>query len=225
MRAGALPAGLSQRNDADGAAGLAGHASILEIAFAEMGTETGDRVIAGPVMAKMAFEQGKAVDREGLAGQGSVAGEERVEQTAAPAKARQRDMRSIGAAFGRQADGDAGAIDLAVEAGERIARFDPGPEGVDHALAIENADPRDRDVEGREADEAERIDQVIGAMAIHFADEAQGEMELGIALPPGTGHARHDGEQRRAMAGRRADGDEQAMHKAVIAICRHPRQL
>ena len=186
-----------------------------------MGAETGDRVIARPVMTQMAFEQGKAVDRKGRAGQGSVAGEERVEQTAAPAKARQRDMRSIGAAFGRQADGDAGAIDLAVQAGEGITRFDPGPEAIDHTLAIEDADPRDRDVEGGKADQAERIDQIIGAMAIHFADEAQGEMELGIALPPGTGYVRHDGEQRSAMAGRRADGDEQAMHKAVIVIYGH----
>lgn len=190
-----------------------------------MGAEPGDRVIARPGMAEMAFEQGKAVDRKRRAGQGGVAGEERVEQAAAPTKARQRDMRPIGAAFGGQADGDAGAIDLAVQAGERIARFDPGPESVDHALAIEDADPRDRDVEGGKADQAERIDQIIGAMAIYFADEAQGEMELGIALPPGTGHARHDGEQRRAMAGRRADGDEQAMHKTVIAISERPRQL
>ncbi|OMG61371.1 hypothetical protein IL54_4733 [Sphingobium sp. ba1] len=197
----------------------------MEIAFADMGAETGDRVIARPVMAKMAFEQGKAVDRKGRAGQGGVAGEERVEQAAAPTKARQRDMRSIGAAFGRQADGDAGAIDLAVQAGEGITRFDPSPEGVDHALAIEDADPRDPDVEGRKADEPKRIDKVVGAMAIHFADEAQGEMELGIALPPGSGHARHDGEQRGAMAGRRADGDEQAMHKTVIAISERPRQL
>lgn len=195
------------------AAGWSCRASVRQMSLAEMG----DGPIAGPFMTQMAFEQGEMGDREGRAGQGGMGAQERVEQAAAPTKARERDMRPIGARFGRQADGDAGAVDLAMQAGQRVARFDPGPQGVHHPLAIKCPDPGERRLKRRETDGAQGIDQIIGAMAIDLSDETQGQVELVVGLPSCAGDAAHEGEQRSPVAGRWTDGDEQAVHDAAIA--------
>ena len=72
---------------------------------------------------------------------------------------------------------------------------------------------------------------VAGAMAVDLADEAQGEMELILALPARAADPAHRGEQQLADRRGRPDGDEQPVHgvpsrssgkSALGPAARHP---
>jgi hypothetical protein len=49
-------------------------------------------------------------------------------------------------------------------------------------------------------------------MAIDLADETEGEVELGVVLPPSAGNVAHRGEQCLTHRKRRTQGYEQAVH-------------
>ena len=82
----------------------------------------------GAVARQVAFEQDEAVDFERRRCEPratllEVAGG----RGALPLVARQGDVRVEGAMLGLQARGDAGAVDLGGELGDRLFRLDPGP--------------------------------------------------------------------------------------------------
>jgi hypothetical protein len=62
------------------------------------------------------------------------------------------------------------------------------------------------------AQRAERRVHVGGDMAVHLADEAQGDVELLLILPARARHSLHQVEQQVGDRLGRADGDEQAVH-------------
>jgi FtsH-binding integral membrane protein len=63
-------------------------------------------------------------------------------------------------------------------------------------------------------DAAQRGRDILGERALDLADEAQGDVELRVALPAGAGDAAHQREQAFPDKGRRAEADEQAVHDA-----------
>ena len=99
---------------------------------------------------------------------------------------------------------------------QRIARLDAGPQRIDHALAIEAAHAFDPHVERREADASQQVGDVVGAMPIDLADEAQRQVQLRIILPSRAFHPAAQRQQQGSDRGGRADGDEQAMHGSDI---------
>lgn len=99
-----------------------------------------------------------------------------------------------------------------MQAGQRIARLDPGPERVDETASIKHPDARNSGVERGEADGAQRVGNVARAVPIDLSDEAQRQMQLIVALPAGARDPAHQCKQLLAVGSRRADGDEQAMH-------------
>jgi hypothetical protein len=72
--------------------------------------------------------------------------------------------------------------------------------------------PGQSDFEWLEVDFTQSGGEVVGAMPIHFADKAQGDMKLRVVLPPRAQDAAHQIEQRPTDFGWRANGDEKAMH-------------
>ncbi len=58
---------------------------------------------------------------------------------------------------------------------------------------------------------------VAGQMAVDLADEAQRQVDLVVALPAGAADSAHRAEQQVADAVGRANGDEQAVHRVLIA--------
>jgi len=169
-------------------------------------------MIAGAAMADAAFIEGKAVHAEERTGECGVAGEEGRDEGAGAAEAGEGDMGEIGAAFGRHAGRDAGAVGFFMQPFERVAGLDAGPERIDHALAIETADAGQLDVERGEADGGEGVGDIVRLVPIDFADETQGEVKLGVILPAGIVYPHHQREEVGALISGRADGDEQAVH-------------
>ena len=94
----------------------------------------------------------------------------------------------------------------------RSAGSMPAPQRVHHAALVETAGARDPRVERGKVDLAERGGDVLGAVAIDFADEFQRAMQLFVVLPARTRDAFHLVEKEAADGGRGADRDEQAMH-------------
>ena len=58
---------------------------------------------------------------------------------------------------------------------------------------------------------------VAGAMAVDLADEAQGQMELIVALPARAADPAHRASSSARIARGRPDGDEQPVHATLIA--------
>ncbi|MBB3981466.1 hypothetical protein GGR44_001113 [Sphingobium fontiphilum] len=60
---------------------------------------------------------------------------------------------------------------------------------------------------------------VPGDIAIHFSDEAQGDVELRFLLPAGAGHAVHEGQKLLECFWRWLDADKEPVHCKRIADC------
>src|SRR5260221_2152670 len=87
-----------------------------------------DLLVVGDVARQAAFEEGEGVDRERLGGEAGLALEEAGDLARAAAlPAGQRDVRVKGAALGIETDGDASALNLGGECGERLLRLDASP--------------------------------------------------------------------------------------------------
>src|SRR5437868_10286091 len=115
------------------------------------------RAVAG----EAAFEQAECVYRKRLGHQALRPLEEARELARAAAfPARQRDVRVKGAPFGLEPDGEAGALDLGGEGGDRRLGLDARPQCAGIAL-LEAADATDAELKGLGADAAERIRQVL----------------------------------------------------------------
>jgi hypothetical protein len=83
--------------------------------------------------------------------------------------------------------------------------------------AVEQADTAEEDFEARMVDCAQSRMNVAGAMAVDFADEAQGQMDLVVTLPPRTADPAHRRQQQGANPLGRPYGDEQPVHPLLIA--------
>ena len=114
---------------------------------------------------------------------------------------------------GGDADAGEGGVDLVVKRLQRLVRGDAGPDRLGLAAPLERADAVEGDFERRVVDRAQRGVDVAGAVAVDLADEAQGEVELVLALPARAADPAHRAEQERADRGGRPDGDEQAVHR------------
>jgi hypothetical protein len=126
-------------------------------------------------------------------------------------------VRQIGAALGRQAEADQRVIDLAVERGERVVRRDAGPERIDAALLVERADARQRDLDRRRMDMAQREHDILRHAAIDLADIADGQMKLIVVLPARLRHAVH----RRGESGAdRTGGGRRATNRRCMTLSR-----
>jgi len=124
---------------------------------------------------------------------------------------RQRDVRDESARRGGDADAGEQLIDLAVERGDRFDRVDPRPYHTRAAVVLEPAHPGDACGDGRGVEAAERRSDVLGAMMVDLADEAQRQVQLLVVLPAGAGNPMHRGDQQRADGGGRAQGNKQAV--------------
>lgn len=133
---------------------------------------TRDGLIGGAMLTQPTFEQGEAINLEQRASHRGVASQEGIDQSPGPAESGKGDMGQIGAVFRRQANGNTGAVDFAMQRRQRIARFYSDPERIDHAPAVERADAGQLDIERGEADGRQRVGDVVGAMAINLTDEA-----------------------------------------------------
>ena len=130
---------------------------------------------------------------------------------AAAFPARERDVRMECAALGLEADLLTGALDLGGESGKRRLRFDAGPEGASAAL-LEPADADDPRLKAFGTDVRQRRGKVLGDRAIDFANEAQSQVELLVALPAEVGTIVHRIDQQVADVLGRANGNEEAVH-------------
>lgn len=137
------------------------------------------------------FEQGEAINLERRASQRGMASQERIDQSTGPAESGKGDMGQIGAVFRRQANENTGAVDFAMQRRQRIARFYPDPERIDHTPAVERANAGQLDIERGEADGRQRVSDVVGAMAINITDEAQRQVQLIVILPARARNAIH----------------------------------
>ena len=84
------------------------------------------------------------------------------------------------------------------------------------SLAIELAEARQGEREGRKAKGRQRFRKVIGVVAVGIAYETQRQVKLIVILPACSGNAAHQRQQPRPNVLRRAIGDEQAVHVADI---------
>ena len=122
---------------------------------------------------------------------------------------RQGDVRVKGAALGLQAGGDAGALDLCGERGDRLLRIDRGPQGA-AAAALENADAVDGQLKARMTDAIEGHGDVVGQRPFDFADEAQRQMQIVVGKPSqAPTRSRHSVDQSVADGLRAGGCDEQ----------------
>lgn len=139
-------------------------------------------LIMRAVTREMAFEQRQAIDRDGFAGQCGFAFEPGVGVGGAGAAAGEGDVGQIGAALGREAGADQRVVDLGVERGERVARFGAGEQGTAWAL-VEPTHAIQPKIERARAQRGERGVDILGPVAVDFADEVQREVELFGRLP------------------------------------------
>ena len=100
---------------------------------------------------------------------------------------------------------------------ERLARHCPGEQHAVPAL-VEEADAVQAKLDRRGADRAERGGDILGQRPLDFADEAQGDVQLVLALPGPAGRAAGIGVEAVAPdGGGRPKRDEQAMHGTVVS--------
>src|SRR3546814_20200468 len=77
-------------------------------------------------------------------------------------------------------------------------------------LSFEDADPGDARLDRGRVERAERRGDILGAVTVDLADEAQRQVQLLVALPARRRHPVHRRDQRGAAGTRRAQGDEHA---------------
>src|SRR3546814_7866995 len=76
-------------------------------------------------------------------------------------------------------------------------------------LSFEDADPGDARLDRGRVERAERRGDILGAVTVDLADEAQRQVQLLVALPARRRDPVHRRDQRGADGTRRAQGDEQ----------------
>ena len=133
-------------------------------------------MIARAAVGEFAFIKNDMGEIEGRAHQPAALREERRDKASGAAEPRQRDMRDKGTRFGGHADSREQLADLAVQTGERQRWLDPGPDHMRLSLAVEQANPGHPCRNDRRVQRAERRGDIFRAVAIDFADKAQGEM-------------------------------------------------
>ena len=179
-------------------------------------------LIKGAVLGEATFEQDELVDLERLGSECSRAFEKGCDLTTSPAlPACKGDMRMEGAPFGLEPGLLAYSLDLGGKRGESFPGFNSSPDGS-RASLLEPADAFDPDLESARTNAAEGSGKVLGERAIHFSDEAQGEVQLFFVLPAKGRRVVHGFEQKLANRLRRANGDEKAVHGFhALASCWH----
>src|SRR3954451_15427951 len=171
------------------------------------------RAVAG----EAAFEEHERVDFPWVGDEAAVALQiARHLARSAAFPARKRDVRMVGAALGREADGLTDTLDLCGERCERLFRFNACPKRARVAL-FEAADAVDAGGEAPGADAAERSREIVGNGPLDFTDKTQGQMQLLLILPAEFGAVVHCVDQQVADVLWRADRDEQAVHARDIA--------
>lgn len=83
---------------------------------------------------------------------------------------------------------------------------------------IETAETLDAHGQAWRPDASQRIGEVSRDVTVDLADEAQGEVQLGILLPPEIGAIIHRVEQHIADWRGRAERDEQAVHEVGLGL-------
>lgn len=127
-------------------------------------------------------------------------------------------MGHEGAMVGNYADRPASLFDFLMQLRQLARRFEPRPEGMDQTFLVKAAGHADPRLESGVVDLAERRGDVLGAVAIDFADEFHRAVQLLVILPARARYAFHDAEEEATDRGGRADGDEQAMHGNHIIV-------
>ncbi|KTE05669.1 hypothetical protein ATE71_17935 [Sphingopyxis sp. H115] len=102
-------------------------------------------------------------------------------------------------------------VNLAVQRRERLVRFDPRPHHMRPSLMVEHVDPGDPGRDTGSVKGAERGGDILGAVPIDLADEAQRQVQLVVVLPACARNTVHRGGQQGANQARRTQRDEQAV--------------
>lgn len=124
-------------------------------------------------------------------------------------------------AFPGYASSDTSTLDLGCKCRDLFPRLNACPDGS-AAGVIEAAQARQSQLKRLEANPAERFGDVLGAVAINFADEAQGQVQLLVALPAQFGTLVHRVDQDVADDGWGSDANEQSVHRHRIVQKRPP---
>ncbi len=143
--------------------------------------------------------------------------EKMVDAGSAAFPARKRDMGMKGAPLGLQHGRLAGALDLCIEGFELLLRPNPGPKRA-VAMLFKPADTVQGDRKLLAADTRQRSGQILANRPFDFPDEAQGQMQLLLMLPTQVGQSFHQVEQPSSNGFRRADGDEQPVHRHALPV-------
>ena len=90
---------------------------------------------------------------------------------------------------------------------------------VDSPAPVEGANAVDPHARRRCGDRGQRGGDVLGMAPVDLPDETHRDVQLLVVLPTRARHAAHRVEQQGADRGRRAQGDEKAVHGAVTNLC------
>ena len=157
----------------------------------------------------MAFEQSEAGHRIGPGGK-TVAGFE----VGAEADTRhvvepgERHVRRKLAPLRLEPRAHRNRFDLVAQENDRLGARSPRPQGVRVAAAVEKSNPAQGEAERGCADEAKPRVQLLGAVAVGFANEAERQVEVVLGDPARAGHAALQGAQPRAGVLGQRQGDE-----------------
>jgi len=161
-------------------------------------------MVASAAVRELTFIKQYMVKDEGLARQIAALRKEGRDRPRRAIEARQCDMRHEGPGFGGKSHAREQLIDLAMERGERCQRVDACPDHMGLPAPFEQAGPGDARSDRRGVQRAERGGDILGAMMIDLADEAQRQMKLVVILPARGRNAVHGGDQQGANGVRRA---------------------
>src|SRR5690242_12171074 len=132
-------------------------------------------LVDGAALREIARDQGEMIDVKRRRAIERVLSEIALESSFARTfEPRQGDVRRVAPLFRRKAEPRQRALDLAVQMLERVVALDTDPK----LAQAEMPDGRERDLEARRMDLAERGIDILRLAFIDLADEAQGEMVI-----------------------------------------------